>query len=231
MANTFRELTFGGMAVGQVHAREQQIVEALAARDQTALSLIYEHYADTLYGNILRIVRSEAVAQDVLQDAMVKVWKHSARYDAKQGRLFTWLLNICRNTAIDAYRSKGFRQQSENQGLDIAVDRVGQETNTDTIGLSELLDQLDENHQVLIRKAYFEGMTQAELADELQLPLGTVKTRMRAALGKLRGHFEASDRVASGNLMLFLRWVDIAAMNFSAVAPNATAVKNDRLSG
>ena len=191
-----------------LHPREEQIVTWLAARDQRALGLIYDHYSEALYGTILNIVRSEAVAEDVFQEAMVKVWRHAERYDARQGRLFTWLVNICRNAAIDAYRSKAFRQQSENRGLDAAVDRVGREDNTDTIGVAALLEALPEEQRVLIRKAYFEGYTQTELAEELGVPLGTVKTRMRSALQKLRAHFRASDAVAGGPLALFWAWAE-----------------------
>lgn len=187
--------------------RETEIVSLLAARDQRAVGMIYDHYADALYGTILRIVRSEAVAEDVFQDAMVKVWRYADRYKPGQGRLFTWLVNICRNTAIDAYRSKSFKQQSENQGLEIAVDQVGRETNTDVIGLPEMLLQLDEKLQVLIRMSYFEGYTQSEIAEELNLPLGTVKTRMRSALSALRGKFNEGAALPKGGLMLLTNMI------------------------
>ncbi len=186
--------------------RENQITTLLAQKDQAAIAMIYDHYAPALYGMILRIVRSEAVAEDVLQDTLVKVWRYADRYDAQQGRLFTWLINIARNTAIDAYRSKAFRQQSENQGLEIAVDQVGYLESTDHIGLKELLQKIDPKHRELIDLAYFQGFTQPEIAEELQLPLGTVKTRMRAALQALRGKFDTSGsgRAASGTLFLLL---------------------------
>jgi len=181
--------------------RETQITTLLAQRDQAAIALIYDHYAPALYGTILRIVRSEAAAEDVLQDTLVKVWRYADRYDARQGRLFTWLINIARNTAIDAYRSKAFKQQAENQGLEIAVDRVGHLESTDHIGLKELVETIDPKHRELIDLAYFQGYTQAEIAEALQLPLGTVKTRMRAALQALRAKFGTA---AAGTL--FLLW-------------------------
>jgi RNA polymerase sigma-70 factor (ECF subfamily) len=186
--------------------RENQITELLARKDQAAIALIYDYYAPALYGTILRIVRSEAVAEDVLQDTLVKVWRYADRYNAQQGRLFTWLINIARNTAIDAYRSKAYRQQSENQGLEIAVDQVGHFESTDHIGLRELLQTIDPKHRELIDLAYFQGYTQTEIAEELQLPLGTVKTRMRSALQSLRGKFDtaSSGRAPSGTLFLLL---------------------------
>ncbi len=181
---------------------ERQIIDMLANKDQEAIALIYDRYSAALYGTILRIVRSETVAEDVLQDVLVKVWRYADRYDSRQGRLFTWLINIARNTAIDAYRSKGFRQQAENQGLDIAVNTVGLSDNTDHIGLVDLLNKLDQKNRELIDLAYFQGFTQAEIAEELNIPLGTVKTRMRSALMALRSNFGSVG--ATGPLFLLL---------------------------
>lgn len=186
--------------------RENQIIDLLARKDQAAIQLIYDHYAPALYGTILRIVRSEAVAEDVLQDSLIKVWRYADRYDSRQGRLFTWLINIARNTAIDVYRSKAFRQQSENQGLGNAVNTAGEGDKTDHIGLRDFLRKLDPKHQELIDLAYFQGYTQAEIADELQLPLGTVKTRMRSALQALREKLVSADPAGTTPTTLFMLW-------------------------
>ncbi len=191
--------------------REKEITDLLARKDQAAIAMIYDYYAAALYGTILRIVQSEAVAEDVLQDTLLKVWRYADRYDSRQGRLFTWLINIARNTAIDAYRSKSYRQQSENQSLEFAVNHEAQQKNTDSIGLNELLGKLDEKHKELIELAYFKGYTQAEISEFLELPLGTVKTRMRSALQALRVMFEDSEVSSGGNQAALLLVFPIVA--------------------
>lgn len=145
----------------------------------------YDRYSAALYGVILRIVRKEEEAQDVLQEAMVKIWHSFQSYDASKGRLFTWVLNVCRNLAIDKIRSRQYRVSSHHQALDDspaerqpAVDSFRPEH----IGLQELTRQLNPDQKQIVDLLYFEGYTQSEVADELQLPLGTVKTRARAAL-------------------------------------------------
>ena len=91
--------------------RENEIVQLLQARNQRAIELIYQHYGSNLLAIIVRILGDQKYAEDVLQDAFVKIWINALKYDPKKGRLFTWLLNICRNTAIDKLRSKAFKNE------------------------------------------------------------------------------------------------------------------------
>lgn len=169
---------------------DQQILAALQAREATAIKLIYQHYGANLLGIILRIVADKSIAEDVLQESLVKVWKNASSFDQQKGRLFTWLLNICRNTAIDKRRSAAFRKQTAIQGEDNLVGMVdqagGYTFNPDQIGVRDWVARLSPEQVEVIEIVYFSGYSHREAAEKLNLPLGTLKTRLRAALIKLR---------------------------------------------
>ncbi len=169
---------------------EDQIVELLSRRDKSAVRLVYDHYGDILFGTILRIVGKEDIAEDVLQEVLVKVWKNSQKYDSKKGRLFTWLINIARNAAIDKTRSSEFKQTVNIRN---AENTVSSESETeayslevDTIGLAKWVEQLDIKQKEVIEIIYFKGYSHREAAKVLDIPLGTLKTRVRNAIKELR---------------------------------------------
>lgn len=167
-------------------AFEADLVQRLRTRDEAALSLFYDRYSAALYGVILRIVKKEEEAEDVLQEALVKIWNSFASYDASKGRLYTWVLNICRNLSIDKIRSRQHRVSSRTQGLDdspMAMAQAAPATfRPEHIGLKEIITTLIPEQRQIIDLLYFEGYTQSEVAEELNLPLGTVKTRARTAI-------------------------------------------------
>ncbi|MEO0468132.1 MAG: sigma-70 family RNA polymerase sigma factor [Bacteroidota bacterium] len=169
---------------------ESQLVARLQARDKQALTEIYRRFGGNLLGIIHRIVGDQAVAEDVLQEALVKVWRNADRYDASRGQLFTWLLNICRNAAIDKLRSREFKRQRVTDGIDRSFQQAGSEPayslNPDLIGLRDWVKKLDQKYVEIIDLVYFSGMTHVEAAEALALPLGTVKTRIRSAISELR---------------------------------------------
>lgn len=152
--------------------------------------MLYDHYSAALYGVILRIVIEKETAEDVLQESFVKIWNNVSNYDATKGRLYTWLLNIARNSAIDKTRSKNFRKEGKVQSLEDFVYSVDKQHNNsipvDHIGLRKFVEELKPDQRELIDLLYFGGYTQSEAAEELNLPLGTVKTRVKAALTRLR---------------------------------------------
>ncbi len=169
---------------------ESEIIALLKARDEKGLRVLYDHYSAALYGVIFRIVLEKETAEDVLQESFIKIWNNVASYDSSKGRLYTWLLNIARNTAIDKTRSKNFRKESKVYSLEDFVYTVDKSHNHSTaidhIGLKKFVDELKPEQKQLIDLLYFGGYTQSEAAEELKLPLGTVKTRVKAALIKLR---------------------------------------------
>lgn len=166
-----------------------ELVSRLKNGEQEACVQLYDQFSPSLYGVVLKIVRSEDDAQDVLQDAFIKIWKNIQKYDSKKGTFFTWMLNISRNTAIDKYRKLKKEGKVEIQIVESGVGMSAEHSNeqsTDKIGLKEEVKKLSKEHQLMIDYIYFHGYTQQEVADELKMPLGTVKTRVRNAVGELR---------------------------------------------
>jgi len=123
-----------------------------------------------------------------LQEVFVKIWKQVSTYDASKGRLFTWMMNIARNASIDMLRSKNYQRSQQNRELTETVYEKGgsTSTNVEQIGLRKLVNSLKEDYRILLELAYFEGLTQDEISKMLNMPLGTVKTRLRTALIQLR---------------------------------------------
>jgi RNA polymerase sigma-70 factor (ECF subfamily) len=132
---------------------------------------------------VLSILQDKELANDVLQEVFVKVWRQIDQYDPGKGRLFTWLVNISRNASIDTLRSKSYNAQKQIRELTETVYTAAGSINTETdkIGLRKIVNLLKEEHKVLIELAYFQGYTQDEISKLLNIPLGTVKTRLRSA--------------------------------------------------
>jgi RNA polymerase sigma factor (sigma-70 family) len=154
------------------------------------LEYLYDHYAGALLGVVARILKKEELAEEVLQDVFLKIWDRIESYDASKGRLFTWMLNIARNQAIDKTRSKEFSKAKKTGDIDNYVNRIENEgyveQKVEGIGLQNLLNTLPEDQRFIIDQHYLKGYTQAEIAEEFNLPLGTVKTRMLLAMKELR---------------------------------------------
>ncbi len=165
------------------------MIDLLKKRDESGFRYLYDHYSAALNGVILQIIPDQDIANDVLQEVFVNIWKRMESYDPAKGRLFTWMLNIARNAAIDMTRSKAFRNNQKNHELNDNVHNDPDGTlfnRIDHIGLAPKINQLKEEHRVLVELAYLKGYTHEEIAGLLGIPLGTVKTRIRAALQQLR---------------------------------------------
>lgn len=169
---------------------EEELVYALRQRDQDAFSYLYDNYAGALFGLIGKMVSSRELAEDILQEAFVKIWNNFGNYDAVKGRLFTWMMNLTRNLAIDTLRSKGFKKQAKIYGDENSVNNISGNMDVagkfDAIGVRKQVSLLRPDQQQVIDLAYFGGFTQDEISKQLGIPLGTVKTRMRAAINELR---------------------------------------------
>lgn len=155
------------------------------------MALLYDHYADTLYGIAFKIVGSEEKAADVLQDAFVKIWKQSKSYDSSKGRLFTWVLSIVRNQAIDAVRKSGRRGEIQGDLADVSIENEPAKTSNKSteMDLETVLSGLEDEQRTLIEHSYILGYSHPEIAEKFNLPLGTVKTRIRSAMIELRAIF------------------------------------------
>jgi RNA polymerase sigma-70 factor, ECF subfamily len=172
---------------------ETDLIAGLQQGSEEAYHYLVDRYSAMLFGVIGRIVHEKEDAENILQDAFVKIWMNIERYDASKGRLATWMLNVARNTAIDFTRSKLYAQRSKNHNIE---NNVGFETDSlkthiavDSIGLKQVVEALPVQFREIIEWMYFEGFTQQEISENFGIPLGTVKTRTRMALTALRKSF------------------------------------------
>lgn len=167
---------------------EAELVSLLKQRRQEGFGYLYDNYAGALYTVIAAIVPDKELSNDVLQEVFIKIWRQIESYDDSKGRLFTWMMNVARNASIDTLRSKSFQNNQQNRELTEIVYEVpaAANTNLDNIGLRKLVHKLKEDYKVLVELCYFEGYTQDEISKMLHIPLGTVKTRLRAAMVQLR---------------------------------------------
>ena len=168
----------------------EQVVIAFQKKDKAAFEQLYSMYKQSLFGVIYGIVKDDALAEEVLNDVFVKAWKKSHQYTAKKGRIFTWLLNISRNAAIDKVRSKSYRNSKKNLDSSIFVNIIETHDKTaqhiDIQYVKSVLQTLKEKCISVLELIYFKGYTQREVSEELEIPLGTVKTRNRNCVKELR---------------------------------------------
>ncbi len=159
-------------------------------KDVKAYEKLYNMYCNSISGVVNTIVKNEDVAQEITQDVFIKAWNKSDSYSSKKGRFFTWILNIARNAAIDYTRSKKFKQSKQNLNSDFFVDILETSDNlnnsTDAIGIKEFVKNLGDKCKSVIELLFFKGYTQKEASEELDIPLGTIKTRNRNCIAELR---------------------------------------------
>jgi len=166
------------------------LVVKIQQGDSKAFEKIYDAYSSALFGICKKILVDTEIAEDVLQDAFIKIWQKASSYDASKGTFFTWMLNVARNTAIDKYRksSKNTTFSIQNNEDYVSVNKensTGNTIRTNHIGIKDLLASLPEEQQLMVEYLYYKGYTQQEVSEELNIPLGTVKTRSRKALKAL----------------------------------------------
>ncbi len=169
---------------------QAELAVLLKARDKQAFSYLYDNYHKALFLIIYRIVKQQELAEDVLQNVFLKIWNGIDSYDSEKSQLYTWMLNIARNAAIDSLREKHEKNKSNIQEATDVVyydNRVFVEnTAHENIGIKGMISVLSDEHQEIIDLAYFQGFTQTEIATNLNIPLGTVKTKIRQAILELR---------------------------------------------
>jgi len=172
---------------------EEELITLLRQKSQSGFSYLYKQYGGVLYGVVKKIIFDEQTSQDVLQDVFVKIWNNIGLYDASKGRVYTWMINIARNAAIDKLRSKGEIMKSKIQTGEDIVSNIQEgmrtEQRVDTIGLKNMVAALKPEYHNIVDLAYFKGYTMEEIAKTLDMPVGTVKTRMRHAIQLLRTNF------------------------------------------
>jgi len=184
------------MVLTTSYTTEDQLIEGLLRKERKAFEHLYDNYKAALFGVISRMVTPEEAAEDLLQELFVKIFHNVHTYDASRGRLYTWMLNITRNLCIDRLRSADQKNQAKNRSIDDLVPVINNHlqsgTPVDHIGLRRLVNELVPEQREIIERMYFDGYTQTEVAEVLNIPLGTVKTRARAAIVKLRSLFDVT---------------------------------------
>jgi len=166
------------------------LILQMQENNEKAFERLYTMYSEAIHGVIYSIVLEETVAEEVLQDTFIKIWNNSKAYDVKKGRFFTWILNIARNTAIDRTRSKSFKNTKKNlpttNFVDILTSYDNLNSKTNAIGIKKFVAKLKPMCISIIELLFFKGYTQKDAAEELEIPLGTLKTRNRNCLRDLR---------------------------------------------
>jgi RNA polymerase sigma-70 factor (ECF subfamily) len=175
----------------QAQASDVELLHAVARRDELALELIYDRYRLILFGLMVRILNSREEAEDVLQEVFLQVWRRAGDFDESRGRAFTWLVTLARSRAIDRLRLLAARGRLAISAAQDATEQTS-EAVTETFHseqreiVARALAELPAEQRQSLMLAYFEGLTQSEIAAKLGAPLGTVKTRMRSGMTKLR---------------------------------------------
>lgn len=151
------------------------------------MNLLYENYADALFGVIKKVISDDDLAQDVLQETLIKVWKKGKTYNPEKAKLFTWLYRIAYNSAIDKIRSVNNKSKKEIQIQDSNVYKLTSAgLNEDVLDIKKHLNTLEDKYKAVINALFFEGMTQQEASEKLNIPLGTIKSRLKIALRELK---------------------------------------------
>ena len=183
--------------------RDDELMERVCTRDLAAFEHLYDRYGDLVHSVVMRVVGDRYIAEDVTQDVFLRVWRKPEQFDLDRGKFTTWLLSIARNRSIDERRSRGRRlrheampspAEEEDPLLSVSDDTEDPATASvvadDQRAVRAALAVLPPEQRMAIQLAYFGGMTQQEIANQLGQPLGTVKTRIRLGMQKMRGTLE-----------------------------------------
>lgn len=169
------------------------LVKLVQSKSERGFDTLYNKYCGALYGVIIKLVKRTDVADDLLQDTFVKIWKHIDSFDSSKATLYTWMLNIARNQAVDYLRSPTYRKQLLQVEIDLfshCIDNIDNiNSNYCSIEIKDFKNkalQLESKYTEVIDLIYFYGWTQEQTAEILKLPLGTIKTRARKGLSLLK---------------------------------------------
>ena len=175
---------------------QEELMPLILAKDSRGFTIMYDMYSKSLFSVISNFIKETEDAEDALQEVFVKIWKNIDSYNESKGRLYTWMLNIARNTAIDKLRSKGFNNSKKNLSSDNFVHLLDDSNKLinriDTIGIKEFVQKLKPKCIALIELLFFQGYTQQEASEELEMPLGTVKTQNRNCINDLRTYLKVA---------------------------------------
>ena len=184
--------------------KDIEIVNQIKERNEKGLSILYDNYAASLNGIIIRIVKDAALSEEVLSNTMLKAWNKISSYDENKSSLFTWLAAIARNSAIDKARLKSFKNSKKTDTITDHVYKIGFSTNQAKIDVETLTNLIEDKYRIVLEKMYLEGYSQRQISDELDIPLGTVKTRVRKAIQILRKELQSEKNTFYGIIIFII---------------------------
>ena len=176
------------------YEKEAKLIEKIAERDDSALSELYDLYSKLIFSFTLRILKDKSEAEDIVQTVFLQIWEKASSFNNNKGSVYSWIMTLSRNKAIDKIRSKSYSNSVSNRAdidkLELKTDEYP--SNLDAAILNEradilkkALNEIPEEQKSLLYLAYFEGFSQSEISEKYNIPLGTVKTRIRQAMIKL----------------------------------------------
>jgi len=172
---------------------EDKLIEGLKNMDGTAMSALYRMYSDSLYRVISTIVVIEEVAEDLLQETFIKIWKSFKQYDPGKGRLYTWMARLARNLSIDYLRSVNYRNFTVSENLSESTQQIDQKFqvsyNPELIGVRDMTNILSEDQRAALDLIYFKGYTHVQAAEELNITVGILRSRLQSSITELRKTF------------------------------------------
>ena len=181
------------------------ICQKIKDRDQQGLELLYDNYLNSLLGIAYGILKNISHSEDAVQKSILKIWNNIDKYDESKSTLFTWMVQIVKNTAIDIRRLKSFEKEEKSIMLDLHVhNKEVVEQNIGEIDANKILGMLDEKYAVVLKYLYLEGYSQSETAKALDIPLGTVKTRVKKGIDILRNSLKSEKGLFIGFLTIIL---------------------------
>jgi RNA polymerase sigma-70 factor (ECF subfamily) len=173
---------------------EDKLVEGLKNMDESAMSALYRMYSDSLYRVISTIVVIEEVAQDLLQETFIKIWKSFKHYDPGKGRLYTWMARLARNISIDYLRSVNHRNYTVSENLIESTQQIDKKFqvsyNPELIGVRDMTTILNEDQRTTLDLIYFKGYTHVQVAEELNVTVGIIRSRLQSSISELRRRFK-----------------------------------------
>jgi len=161
----------------------ESLLRRLSSGDHVALGQVYDRYAGLVNGLALRILRNRTEAEDVVQEVFVQIWRQAERFDPTRGSPEAWICTITRTRALDRLRRRASRREEPSEKAPSPTDPPKTE---EALAVRKALESLSDDQRRALELAYFEGLTQTEIATRLDEPLGTIKTRIRTALIRLR---------------------------------------------
>jgi RNA polymerase sigma-70 factor (ECF subfamily) len=183
----------------------EKIVKLLQERNEKGITLLYDKYSYALLGISKSIVGNPTMAEEILNKSFLKIWDNIEKYDSKKGAFFTWMSRIVKNTSLDYKKSKAYSQGSKTHSItESVVSKETQNIKTSKIDTDRLLEGLDEKYKIVLEYLYLKGYTQKEASDELNIPIGTIKTRLKKAIDILRKNIDPEKTLTAGIISLLI---------------------------